>query len=158
LVGIENLNTNYGDIPMTIKAKFVRDGLQVINVATATTMTCTAKYLLLLDQNGKKLFFRDGEGLDALFSDFKKSLKPDETYGLVLDNGGFIDLRCVANVFVSPKTGNLVVMSNDERPLCVLLKEVYKDLDGLANKLMDVMVELSPKNKIEKIDWEAYKG
>ncbi|EKB3555044.1 hypothetical protein FNO25_002957 [Vibrio fluvialis] len=143
---------------MTTQAKFVRDGSQVVNVATATTLTCNDKFILLLDKTGKKILYREGEGIAALFSDFKKVVKPDEKYGLVLDDGGFIDLRSVSTVFTSPKTGNLVVLSHDERALYVFPKSTYKDIDGLSESLLDVLVNVGPKKKIAKIDWDAYKG
>ncbi|EJG1819697.1 hypothetical protein BS056_RS22290 [Vibrio parahaemolyticus] len=143
---------------MTTQAKFVRDGSQVVNVAGAATLTCSDKYLLLLNKNGEKMLFREGDGIAELFEEFKKVIKPDSEYGLVLDDGGFIDLRAVSTVFESPKTGNLVVLSNDNRPLCVLPKETYKDIEGLSDQLMDALVNVSPGKRITKIDWEAYKA
>jgi len=143
---------------MLNKAKFVRDGSQLVNIAGALTMTCNDKYLLLLNKQGKKILYKDGDGVLETFDKFKKEIKPDQAYGLVLDNGGFIDVRSVANVFVSPKTGNLVIVSHDERPLCVLSKSEYTDLDGLVSQVMDALEDVDGKKKISKIDWVAYQG
>ena len=138
------------------KPNFVRDGDSVINASAATTLTCQNNYLLLLDHNCNKLLFKKGDDVTKLFERIKKSTKPNEQYGLILENGGFVDVRIIQNVFVSDKTDDLVIMGRNGRPLCVFNKKTYSSLNDLVDVLLTALVDVNDGNNIEQIDWSTY--
>ncbi|MCG7584948.1 hypothetical protein [Photobacterium sp. OFAV2-7] len=142
---------------MTNATLFIRDGQSVINAATATTATNNGDFTLLLDHKCQKLAFKQGEGAGELFERVKKAVKPNEQYALVLENGGFIDARVISTAFVSSKTGNLVVVGTNDRPLCVFDTDTFSDLDGLADVILDALVSVGEGVNMPKIDWTSYK-
>lgn len=137
---------------------FIRNGNSVVNASTATTVTHNGDFTLLLDEKCQKVAFDQSEKASELFERVKKVIKPHDKYGLALDNGGFIDARVISNVFVSPKTGNLVMVGLNERPLCVLDAETFSDLDGLTEVILDALVSVGEGEKFPKVEWSAYKA
>lgn len=137
---------------------FIRNGNAVVNASTATTLTHNGDFTLLLDDKCQKVAFDQSEGASELFERVKKSIKPHDTFGLVLDNGGFIDARIISTVFVSPKTGNLVIVGLNDRPLCVLDAKTFSDLDGLTEVILDALVNVGEGEKFPAIEWSAYKA
>ncbi|CAK2880971.1 hypothetical protein [Vibrio tasmaniensis] len=137
---------------------FIRNGNSVVNASTATSLTHNGDFTLLLDEKCQKVAFDQSEKAPELFERVKKAIKPHDKYGLVLDNGGFIDTRVISNVFVSPKTGNLVMVGLNERPLCVLDAKTFSDLDGLIEVILDALVSVGEGEKFPAIEWSAYKA
>lgn len=137
---------------------FIRNGNAVINASAATTLTHNGDFTLLLDDKCKKVAFEQGESSAALFERVKKAIKPHEKYALKLENGGFIDARVISTVFVSPKTGNLVIVGLNDRPLCVLDAKTFSDLDGLTEVILDALVSVGEGEKFPAIEWSAYKA
>lgn len=137
---------------------FIRNGNSVVNAATGTTLTNNGEFTLLLDDKCQKVAFDQSEEATELFERVKKAIKPHEKYGFVLDNGGFIDARVISTVFVSPKTGNLVMVGMNDRPLCVLDAKTFSDLDGLIEVILDALVSVGEGEKFPEIEWSAYKA
>ncbi|EIJ0947435.1 hypothetical protein LH710_003328 [Vibrio vulnificus] len=137
---------------------FIRNGNAVVNASTATTLTHNGDFTLLLDDKCQKVAFDQSEGASELFERVKNAIKPHEKYALKLENGGFIDARIISTVFVSPKTGNLVIVGLNDRPLCVLDAKTFSDLDGLTEVILDALVSVGEGEKFPAIEWSAYKA
>ncbi|MHA2734001.1 hypothetical protein [Vibrio campbellii] len=145
---------------MTISTQplFIRNGNSVVNASAATSLTHNGDFTLLLDDKCQKVAFDQSEKAPELFERVKKAIKPHDKYGLVLDNGGFIDARVISNVFVSPKTSNLVIVGLNDRPLCVLDAKTFSDLDGLTEVILDALVSVGEGEKFPAIEWSDYKA
>lgn len=137
---------------------FIRNGNSVVNASTATSLTHNGDFTLLLDEKCQKVAFDQSEKAPELFERVKQVIKPHDKYGLVLDNGGFIDARVISNVFVSPKTSNLVIVGLNDRPLCVLDAKTFSDLGGLTEVILDALVSVGEGEKFPAIEWAAYKA
>lgn len=142
----------------SIQPLFIRNGNAVVNASNATTLTHNGDFTLLLDKQCQKVVFEQSENAGELFERAKKVIKPHEQYGFLLENGGFIDARVISTVFVSPKTGNLVVVGINERALCILDGETFADLDGLTEAILEALVCVGEGEKFPEIDWLAYKA
>lgn len=136
---------------------FIRNGNSVVNATTATTLTFSGDFTLLLDEQCNKVAFVQGDDANALFERAKKVIHANSQFALKLENGGFIDSRIISTAFISPKTNNLVIVGTNKRPLCVLTNEVYSDLDGLTEVILDGLVSVSSGEKMPSVDWASFK-
>jgi len=75
---------------------------------------------------------------------------------LPLPNGGVISVDIIDEIFINPKTNNLVITSIASRTvLFIAEKDKFKDLEGLKDTLSLALVELS-NNKKAEFNWDDY--
>ncbi|EDM69285.1 hypothetical protein PE36_07352 [Moritella sp. PE36] len=140
----------------TIKPLFIRTSNGILNASAGTTVVHFEDATLILDAQCRKIIFDNSEKSHELFEKAKQRVKPQKDYSIVLENGGFIDVRIIKNTFVSPKTGHLLVIGLNERPLCIFDKEQYSDISGLSDAITDVLIDISDDKKVSAIQWAEY--
>lgn len=141
---------------MTTTPLFIRSSNGIVNASKATTLVHAENTTLVLDAQCRKITFDNSEAALTLFEKVKLRVKPLSDYAIVLENGSFIDARIILNTFISPKTGNLILIGLNERPLCIFDKEQYSDISGLSDAIADVLMDISDEKKVSAIDWAAY--
>ncbi|MEZ8694363.1 hypothetical protein AB4589_12115 [Vibrio sp. 10N.222.49.A3] len=135
---------------------FVRNGNDIVNAGSSTTLVHTGELTFALDSQGEQTIFDKSESSFALFEKVRNRVNPSKKFAIVLENGGFVDARIIKNVFESPKTGNLILIGLNGRPVCIFDKEVYSDIEGLADALADVLMDISEGKTVASIEWTAY--
>lgn len=140
----------------TTKPLFFRTSNGIVNASAATTVVHSEGTTLLLDAKCRKIIFDNSEKSSELFDKVKARVKPSKDYAIVLEGGGFIDARVIKEAFVSPKTGHLLVIGLNERPLYTFDEEKYSDISGLSDAISDVLMGISDGNKVSAIEWAAY--
>ena len=140
----------------TTKPVFFRTPNGIVNASAATTVVYSKKTTLLLDALCRKIIFDKSDKSFELFEKVKQRVKPSKDYSIVLENDGFIDARIIKNTFISPKTGNLLVIGLNEHPIYIFDKEKYSDISGLSDAIADVLIDISDDKKVSAIEWAAY--
>lgn len=75
---------------------------------------------------------------------------------LNLPTGGRLSVEIIGEIFISSRTGNLIISSIAPRTvLFIANKEEFKDLDGLLSDLSTALVDVSNDKKTD-FNWENY--
>jgi len=140
----------------TTKTLFVRTSNGIVNASAGTTAVHSEGVTVLFDMQCRQIIFDNSDKSSELFEKVKQRVKPSKDYAIVLENGGFIDARIIKEAFESPKTGHLLVIGLNERPLYIFDKEKYSDISGLSDAIADVLIDISDDKKVSAIEWAAY--
>lgn len=140
----------------TTKPLFVRTSNGIVNASAGTTAVHSEGVTVLFDMQCRQIIFDNSDKSSELFDKVKQRVKPSKDYAIVLEDGGFIDARIIKEAFESPKTGHLLVIGLNERPLYIFDKEKYSDISGLSDAIADVLIDISDDKKVSAIEWAAY--
>lgn len=139
------------------KPTFVPTSNGVKNVSSVSSLIYDGANTLALDSECNVISFERGETAIAIFETLQNALKPAKDYSIILENGSFIDPAIIANIFLSPKTQHLLIISVNGKLLYMFKSTVFSDLDGLLSELSDRLLALGSGKPVSGIQWAEFK-
>lgn len=137
--------------------KFVKTDNGLKNVSLATTLVHNNGHTFAGDTSGATVLYSNGEDSLTLFEAIKLIVKPIKNYSISLPNGGFIDPSIIGTTFISPKSGCLLVIGINSKPLCIFESSEFKDLVGLLGVLSAHLLSVTQGRPGASIQWDDFK-
>lgn len=140
-----------------MKPTFIPTANGLKNVSLVSSVIHEDGYTLALDRQCNVLCFEKNEGALALFDTLTQSLKPAKDYSLTFENGSFIDPAIIAEVFISPKSGHLLITGINSKLLYMLKSTTFSNLNDLLVTLSDHLMAVSNGKPADAIQWNSFK-
>lgn len=148
---------SYIGVHIMQKPIFVSTSNGVKNVSLSSSIIYNDGFTLALDPKCNAICFEKGDESMALFERLKKVVKSTKGYSIVLDNGSFIDPSAIAEIFISPKSGHLLITGLNGKLLCMLKSTDFNDLDGLLSELSSCLLAMAEGEPVAAIQWADFK-
>ncbi|MBB1465791.1 hypothetical protein AB6D20_004085 [Vibrio splendidus] len=143
----------------TSTSVFVKTNRGVKNLALAKSVIGSDERVVVLDSNCNVMHYQKGAAAETLFEQIKKSIKPCEGATLILENGSWIHVDSISNVFISEKSGSLLITANkDDNLLTMFAADEFSDLEGLCDVLCDALCDYNDGKAVPEISWSEYKA
>jgi len=139
------------------KPTFISTENGVKNVSRASSVIHEDGFTLALDPSSNVVCFEKDDGESILFERLKNVIKPVSNSSIVLDNGSFIDPTIIAEIFLSPKTGHLLITGLNNKLLCMFKSDDFSNLDELLQELSNNLVAVSEGHAMTAIQWVDFK-
>lgn len=139
-----------------MKPTFIPTENGLKNVSLASSVIHGDGYTLALDGQCNVLCFEKNEGALAMFEMLTQSLQPVKHYSLTFENGGFIDPAIISEVFISPKSGHLLITGTNSKLLYMLKSTAFSNLNDLLEALTAHLMAVSHCKPAEAIQWSSF--
>ena len=133
------------------------NGVKSIN--TVTSLINSGEHTVALNSTGGVVIHDKTSVSSKVFNNLKSALngKTNKASSLILNDGGFIDINIIAEVFISPKSGSLLVTSIKDGNLIYLFSsDDYQNLTGLRDALSNTLFEFDGTTALKAIDWASF--
>ena len=133
------------------------NGVKSIN--TVTSLINSGGHTVALNSTGGVVIHDNSSTSGKAFDDLKSALKgkTNKKSSLALNDGGFIDINIIAEAFISPKSGSLLITSIKDGNLIYLFdSEEYPNLTGLRDVLANTLTEFDGTSALKAIDWASF--
>jgi len=131
----------------------------VKSVNSATSLINSGEHTVALNNTGGVVIHDKSNTSAKIFDDLKTTLKSkiNKRSSLVLNDGGFIDISIIAEAYISPKSGSLLITSIKDGNLIYLFdSEEYSNLTGLRDVLSNTLMEFDGTTALNAIDWASF--
>ncbi|NAW77567.1 MULTISPECIES: hypothetical protein [Vibrio] len=139
------------------KPIFVSTTNGVKNVSLSSSIIYDDGFTLALDPKCNAICFEKGDDSLALFERLKKVVKPTKGHSIILDNGSFIDPSVIAEIFISPKSSNLLITGTNGKLLYMFKTTDFSRLDFLLDELSKRMMVIGDGEPVTPIEWADFK-
>jgi hypothetical protein len=139
------------------KPTFVPTSNGVKNVSSVRSLIHDESFTLGLDLKCNVICFENGETAFAMFEQLQQAIKPAKDYSIILENGSFIDPAVIAEIFISPKTQNLLITGVNGKLLYMYKSTTFSNLDGLLSELSDRLLAVGSGKPAAVIQWAEFK-
>jgi hypothetical protein len=143
---------------------FLSSGSSIINASSITTIIKSLSaadnlpVIVGLTRKGKMLIMSNSDNFTVLDEVFSKKVIPKLSKASTLSVGdAYIDTHLIKEIFISPKTGDLLIISSTDNLLYRLWSEDYSKLESLKDSLCEVLVAYDGKKPLPKINIADYK-
>lgn len=140
-----------------MKTLFVPTSNGMKNVSMATSIIYEDGFTLALDSKCNVVCFDKSDNAKELFQRLKKIVKPTSNFSLLLENGSFIYPSVISEIFISPKSGNLLIIGINKKLLHMFKSSEFNHLDDLLTALSERLSSLSESKSITEVNWSDFK-
>jgi hypothetical protein len=143
---------------------FLSSGTGIFNTESITTSiktlsaTDNTPIIMGLNRQGKMVIISNSDTFSTLDDGFSKKVIPALNKATTLSVGdAHIDIHLIKEIFISPKTSDLLIISTADNLLYRIWSEDYSKLESLKDRLCEVLVAYDGKKSLPQINIADYK-
>lgn len=141
-----------------VKAQFIKGPNGLVNLSSLVGIIKAENQLYGFNARGYMAMYFNSDTPERDIDEAHKTVSDNIGFNGVLNTpcGGGLSIDIIGEIFVNPKSDNLVISSiATDKALLILKADDYSDMDALYDEVQNTVIELS-NGKNTKVDWKSH--